>query len=182
MFSFKYVATILFNLLRLYEIFFILISSFINSFNKLITCCFSLDVGMLFFTSTFTLASTIGFLVVCDFISTVTFLAVSTSKSLSHGVKNVSSAITSKRILPVVFSSISPFNFLIGISHLPPLEIVPLNNSELSKYGIHFDSYAVSLAVTINLSICPDISSSPILPIIAASASESFENKSLHSS
>ena len=63
--------------------------------------------------------------------STVTFLLVSTSKSDSQGVKNVSSAITSKRILPIVSSSINPFNFLIGISHLPLyLEIDPLNIKE----------------------------------------------------
>ena len=73
----------------------------------------------------------IGFLnCVWDFTSTVTFLLVSISKSDSQGVKNVSSAIISKRILPVMSSSIKPFNFLIGISHLPPLDIEPLNIKE----------------------------------------------------
>ena len=44
------------------EILSTLISSFIKSLNKFITCCFSVIVG---FSLTFTLASTIGFLVVC---------------------------------------------------------------------------------------------------------------------
>ena len=114
----------------MYEILSTFISSFIKSLNKFITCCFSVIVGFSSLTLTFTLVSTIGFLVDCDFTSTVTFLLVSTSKSLSQGVKNVSSAITSKRMLPVVSSSIRPFNFLIGISHLPPLEIVPLKSKE----------------------------------------------------
>ena len=91
-----------------------LISSFINNFNKLITCCFSGVVTWFFI-----FASKIGLECVGDLTSTVTFLLVSISKSLSHGVKNVSSAITSKRILPEVSSSIKPFNFLIGISHFP---------------------------------------------------------------
>ena len=129
-FSLRYVATILFSSLRLNEILSTLISSFIKSLNKFITCCFSVIVGFSFLTLTFTLVSNIGFLVCCDLTSTVTFLLTSTSKSDSQGVKNVSSAITSKRILPVVSSSIRPFYFLIGISHLPPLEIVPLNNNE----------------------------------------------------
>ena len=127
-FSLRYVATILFNLFFLKVILLILISSFINNLNKFITCCFSVSVGFLFLTLTFTLVSTIGFLVVCDFTSTVTFLLVSTSKSLSQGVKKVSSAITSNRIFPVVLSSISPFNFLIGISHFPLELISPLNS------------------------------------------------------
>ena len=76
------------------------------------------------------MVSTIGFLVDWDLTSTVTFLLASTSKSDSQGVKNVSSAITSKRILPVVSSSISPFNFFMGISHFPDLDIFPLNNNE----------------------------------------------------
>ena len=66
-FSFKYVATILFNLLRLKEILFIFIFSFINNFNKLITCCFSGAVILFLitvFSLTLTFASTIGFLVV----------------------------------------------------------------------------------------------------------------------
>ena len=106
-----------------------LISSFINNLNKFITCCFSVIVG---FSLTLTFASTIGFLVVCVFTSTVTFLLVSTSKFEFQGVKKVSSAITSKRILPVVSSSIRPFSFLIGISHFPDLDILPLNNNEYS--------------------------------------------------
>ena len=127
MFSFKYVATILLSLFLLYEIFLILIFSFTSNLSKLITCfCSELVIV--------TLASIIGFLFVCDLTSTVPVLLVSTSKSDSQGVKNVSSAITSKRILPVVSSLIKPFNFLIGISHLPPLEIVPLNNNEYSGY------------------------------------------------
>ena len=124
-FSLRYVATMLFSALRLYEILSTFISSFIKSFNKFIMCCFSVSVICFF-----TFASKIGLEYVCDLISTVTFLLVSTSKSLSQGVKNVSSAITSKRILPEVSSSINPFNFLIGISHFPDLEIVPLNSSE----------------------------------------------------
>ena len=88
MFSFKYVATILLSLFLLYEIFLIFIFSFTSNLSKLITCCCSELVILTF-------ASTIGFLVVCDFTSTVTFLLVSTSKSDSQGVKNVSSAITS---------------------------------------------------------------------------------------
>ncbi len=63
----------------------------------------------------------------CDFTSTVTFLAVSTSKFDSHGVKYVSSAITSSLILPFVDSSNKFFNFLIGTVHLPLESIVPLN-------------------------------------------------------
>ena len=94
-------------------------------------CCFSVIViGLVSLTLTLIFVSRIGFLFCWDFISTVTFLLVSTSKSDSHGVKNVSSAITSKRILPVVFSSINPFNFLIGISHFPFELISPLNNKE----------------------------------------------------
>ena len=135
-FSLRYVATILFNLLRLKVILFILISSLINNLNRLTTCCFSVSVtGLVFLTFTFTLVSKIGFLICWDFTSTVTFLLVSTSKSLSHGVKYVSSAITSKRILPFVFSSINPFNFLIGISHFPLELIVPLNKSEYSDFS-----------------------------------------------
>ena len=98
--------------------------------NKFITWSFSVIVGFSSLTLTSTLASTIGFLVVCDLTSTVTFLLASTSKSDSQGVKNVSSAITSKRILPVVFSSINPFNFLIGISHFPLEFISPLKSKE----------------------------------------------------
>ena len=63
----------------------------------------------------------------CDFTSTVTFLAVSTSKFDSHGVKYVSSAITSSLILPFVDSSNKFFNFLIGTVHFPLESIVPLN-------------------------------------------------------
>ena len=105
--------------------------SFIKILNKLTICSFSVSViGLVFLTFTFTFVSRIGFLFCWDFTSTVTFLLVSTSKSDSQGVKNVSSAITSKRILPFVFSSINPFNFLIGISHLPLGDIVPLNRRE----------------------------------------------------
>ena len=87
-FSFKYVATILLSLFLLYEIFLILIFSFIKSLNKLITCCFSVSViGLVFLTLTFTFVSKIGFFSFCDFTSTVTCLLVSTSNLLSQGVK-----------------------------------------------------------------------------------------------
>jgi len=87
-------------------------------------------VGFSFFILTLTFASIIGFLVVGVLTSTVTFLLASTSKSLSQGVNRVSSATTSSRIFPKVFSSIKPFNFLIGISHFPPELIDPLNIKE----------------------------------------------------
>ena len=84
--------------------FLILIFSFTSNLNRLTICCFSDSLIVLSFTLTF--ASIIGFFDVCDFTSTVTFLLVSTSKFVSHGVKKVSSAITYKRILPLVSSSI----------------------------------------------------------------------------
>ena len=46
-----------------------------------------------------------------------------------HGVKYVSSAITSNFILPVVSSSSKPFNFLIGTLQFPFLSISPSNKS-----------------------------------------------------
>ena len=71
--------------------------------------------------------SLICFLLPWDLTSTVTFLAVSTTNSDCQGSIKVSSAITSNLILPSVFSSNKPFNFLIGTLQFPFSVILPGN-------------------------------------------------------